>query len=103
MGLEDRSPVARSRQLDHSSSGTWGAQCCHASTTSAALLHGQSSVQSERVFTGWAWKVSEVTTPKFPPPPPRKAQKSSGSWLASQVRRRPSATTTCAESRLSQV
>src|SRR5450432_1111561 len=97
------SAVAWSKQLDHISSGALGAQCCQASTTVAALLHGQRNVKSERAPTAYVRKVNEVTTPKLPPPPPRNAQKRSALERASQVSTRPSATTTWAERRLSHV
>src|SRR2546422_2397688 len=103
IGWESLLVVATSRQLDHSSSGADGAHACQAATTIVALFHGQRSVNNVSVLTGCAWKVNEVTTPKLPPPPPRSAQKRSGSWFALQVSRRPSATTTCAACKVSQV
>src|SRR6266704_4589936 len=103
MGSDPLLVVANNKQLDHSSSGACGAQFCHASTMVTALLHGQLSVNNVSPLTGCTRKVNEVTTPKLPPPPPRNAQKRSALWLASQVSTRPSASTTCAERRLSQV
>src|SRR4051794_10700934 len=95
--------LVASKQFDQSSSGPCGAHPCQALSTVAALLHGQRNVNNETEESGCTRKVSEVTTPRLPPPPPRSAQKRSGSCCVSQVRMRPSASTTCAESRLSQV
>src|SRR5207302_1158477 len=102
MGVAPFAPVS-SKQFDQISSGPCGAHPCQALSTEAALLHGQRNVNSESVETGCTRKVNEVTAPRLPPPPPRNAQKRSESWLVSQVRMRPSASTTWAESRLSQV
>src|SRR6266536_1926779 len=103
MGLPLLLLFVRSTQLDHNSPGPCGAQCCQASTTVAALAHGQVKVNRDIAETWCTWKVNEVTMPKLPPPPPRSAQKRSALWFASQVSTCPSATTTWAESRLSQV
>ena len=54
------------------------------------------------VSSGWARNVNSVTAPKLPPPP-RIAQKRSGFSSALAVTCEPSASTICAESRLSMV
>lgn len=53
--------------------------------------------------TGRVRNLSSVTTPKLPLPAPRSAQNRSGWCLASTVRVLPSAVTTVAAVRLSQV
>src|SRR6266567_1555538 len=103
IGSDPLLAVASNKQLDHNSSGACGAQLCHASTMATARLHGQLSVNNVSTSTGCTRKVNEVTTPKLPPLPPRSAQKRSALWLASQVSTRPSASTTWAARRLSQV
>ena len=90
-------------RLAVTSSGASDAQSCHPATTSTAAASGQCS--SKRVARGSATVANtrEVTTPNCPPPAPRSAQNNSGSRSRSQSTTRPSASTTWALSRASQV
>ena len=85
------------RQLDQSAAGAPGPHVCHAATTSSASDHGHDREKAVIPARGWEENVNDVTTPKLPPPAPRSAQKRSGSFAASHVTMRPSASTTVAD------
>src|SRR5919112_3521004 len=88
---------------EKSPSGACGANDCHACTTRFASAHDQASEYVDTSSAGCERKTKRVTIPKFPPPPPRSAQKRSACSLALAVTTRPSANTTVASRRLSQV
>jgi hypothetical protein len=102
-GGRPASPAAVTSRLAASSSGAAGAQVCQAPITAAAWVCGQVRWKLVAAGSGSVRNTSEVTTPRLPPPAPRSAQNSSWSWWSSQSTTRPSASTTRAASRWSQV
>jgi hypothetical protein len=67
-------PVVANLKIDVSAGRVCGANRCQAASASPAAPHGQLMKNQAAAFARWAWRVREVTIPKFPPPPPRQAQ-----------------------------
>ena len=86
-----------------SSSGASGAQACQAETSSSRAMSDQCASIRVVSGSGTVSNRSDVTTPNWPPPAPRRPQNKSGSWSSSQSTTLPSASTTCAPMRRSQV
>ena len=86
-----------------SSSGASGAQACQAETSSSRAVSDQCASMRVVIGSGTVSNRSDVTTPNWPPPAPRRPQNRSGSWSWSQSTTLPSASTTCAPTRRSQV
>ena len=86
-----------------SSSGASGAQACQAETSSSRAMSDQCASMRVVIGSGTVSNRSDVTTPNWPPPAPRRPQNRSGSWSWSQSTTLPSASTTCAPTRRSQV
>ena len=90
-------------RLAASSSGPVGAHPCQASTTSAAWSYGHDRWKFVADGSGTVRNSNDVTTPRVPAPAPRSAQNRSPSWCSSQRTTRPSARTTSAPIRRSEV
>ena len=90
-------------RLTVSSSGASGAQACQAETSSSSAMSDQCASMRVVIGSGTVSNRSDVTTPNWPPPAPRRPQNRSGSWSWSQSTTLPSASTTCAPTRRSQV
>ena len=90
-------------RLTVSSSGASGAQACQAETRSSRAMSDQCASMRVVIGSGTVSNRSDVTTPNWPPPAPRRPQNKSGSRSWSQSTTLPSASTTCAPTRRSQV
>src|SRR5690349_10133387 len=104
-------PVTRLVGVDpavtaHSELSRSGAASIHADHERRTRAVRDAGKRNEKIVTvgaGTVLKVKLVTMPPLPPPPPRSAQKRSASWLPSTVCNAPSAVTTVAPVRWSQV